>query len=276
MSEFPFSKEEWETCMKVLTALKDDPFNNPDNLSFKTLITAIHKKAKKEIRRAENDLESSEDKQKIEQTTIITNAQQNKTLYTHEKNNIDTQYTSLNNVMKCYACNSNYQLLHSFYHRLCPNCAELNYHFRQLEVDFSDHQVLITGGRVKIGYAAALKFLKSGAKVLLTTRFPALALEQFSQEKDFEKWQDKLIIYGLDLRNIRDVYEFITYCKANLISLDILINNAAQTIKYTADYYQPLILQEKQKLLNHQPHNLFANDTPIVLHQEQLLCPHSQ
>jgi hypothetical protein len=41
MKEYAFSPQEWEICLKVLTALKDNPLQNPDNQSFKTLITAI-------------------------------------------------------------------------------------------------------------------------------------------------------------------------------------------------------------------------------------------
>ena len=49
-SEQKFSAEEWETCLKVLNALKEDPFLNPDNRTFSGLITKIHKNAKKQSR----------------------------------------------------------------------------------------------------------------------------------------------------------------------------------------------------------------------------------
>ncbi|MCD8043757.1 MAG: hypothetical protein LUH10_11905 [Tannerellaceae bacterium] len=47
MSQSNFTEHEWEICIKVLTALKDDPMRNPDNLTFKTLIKKIYKKARK-------------------------------------------------------------------------------------------------------------------------------------------------------------------------------------------------------------------------------------
>jgi hypothetical protein len=45
--EEKFSREEWETCLKVLNSLKDNPFENPDNQSFKTLIASIYNRLKK-------------------------------------------------------------------------------------------------------------------------------------------------------------------------------------------------------------------------------------
>lgn len=277
IDQYPFSSEEWDACIKVLTALKDDPFANPDNQQLKTLITAIHKKARKEIRHLESNVQEldnkakeQEDKQKITETVIIKKAKENTTIYTHQ-NHEDESSSMLNNPVRCYACQKDYKQLHFFYHRLCPECAELNYNFRQLEPDFKDFQVVITGGRVKIGYATALKFLKSGAKVLVSTRFPALAWEQFSKEPDFEKWQQNLTLYGLDLRDIKAVYGFIEYCQKEIPYLDILVNNAAQTIKYPLSYYQPLIQQEKQILLEFQSPKLLGNSTPIALSEDKLL-----
>ena len=48
-----FTPEEWEQCIKVLSVLKDDPFNNPDNRLLASLITKIHKQVKKN-KRSEN------------------------------------------------------------------------------------------------------------------------------------------------------------------------------------------------------------------------------
>lgn len=45
MASYPFSNEEWETCLKVLEALQENPLHNPDNQRFKTLISSIRKKA---------------------------------------------------------------------------------------------------------------------------------------------------------------------------------------------------------------------------------------
>ena len=44
---YGYKREEWEACLRVLAVLKDDPFNNPDNQILASLITSVHKKAKK-------------------------------------------------------------------------------------------------------------------------------------------------------------------------------------------------------------------------------------
>ena len=43
----------------------------------------------------------------------------------------------------------------------------------------SDGRVLITGGRIKIGYEATLILLRSGARVVMTSRFPVDAAKRF-------------------------------------------------------------------------------------------------
>jgi NAD(P)-dependent dehydrogenase (short-subunit alcohol dehydrogenase family) len=268
--QYAFTPEEWESCLKVLTALKDNPFENPDNQRFKTLITAIHKKAKKQVSLDKLEETQRIDHEKLKQTTIIQQAQSNTSSYTHHTDQ-RTDYSQLNRPQTCYVCHNSYHLVHFFYHKLCPECAEINYGYRQLNPDFKDFQVVITGGRVKIGYATTLQFLRSGAKVLATSRFPAAALEQFSQEPDFEVWKENLTLYGLDLRNIKAVYQFTDYCKTHLPSIDILVNNAAQTIKYPAEYYLPLVQKERDNLLLFRASNLIENATPIALLPAQLL-----
>ncbi len=273
MDEFPFSPAEWEACLKVLKALQEDPFHNPDNQAFKTLFSSIHKKVRKASRNhALQEQLARQDAELIKSTSIVKNAINNTTHYRHEAQR-GTAYGELNSPENCYVCNNPYQQLHFFYHRLCPACAEENYAYRQLPVDLRGWQFIITGGRVKIGYATALKCLQSGAKVLLTTRFPALAWEQFSQEPDFQEWRDRLTIYGLDLRNLKAVDTFCQYCFENLAHLDVLINNAAQTIKYPDTYYQPLIQREGHLLKAHANPQLLGNPTPVAAPQAQLMTP---
>ncbi|MGB1216854.1 MAG: SDR family oxidoreductase, partial [Saprospiraceae bacterium] len=111
--------------------------------------------------------------------------------------------------------------------------------------------------------ATALKLLRNHANLTVTTRFPALALAEFQKEKDFSTWENKLNIYGLDLRNLKAVEEFINYYIKKNNHLDILINNAAQTIKYDEKYYVPLIAQEKElKLLMGE--KIIPNKTAIL------------
>ena len=48
-------------------------------------------------------------------------------------------------------CGSRFQKLHSFYDRLCPECADLNFQKRNQTADLRGYVAIVTGGRVKIG-----------------------------------------------------------------------------------------------------------------------------
>lgn len=147
---------------------------------------------------------------------------------------------------------------------MCPKCADENYEKRFLSADLTGRNVILTGGRVKVGFATALKLLRNGANLVLTTRFPALALETLQQEADYENWKDRLWVYGLDLRNLKAIQEFIDFYKSNFETLDIIINNAAQTIKYPDEYYLPIIKRENEMLVEFKNYQkLIPNTTKI-------------
>lgn len=286
MNEYSFSEDEWKACLKVLSSLVEDPLNNPDNLAFKTLITQISKKAKKQIAlqkdmepiaKRDNQFMSRRERQKKEdadllrQTTIVDKANSNSTVFQHAEDE-HKPTSKLHSPLRCYICNSYYTELHFFYHRLCPDCAAENYNKRKVQVNLSGYKAIVTGARVKVGYATTLKLLRIGASVIATSRFPALALESYKTEPDFETWKDQLILYGLDLRNIKEVYAFTTFCKNQFEAIDILINNAAQTIKYNQAYYLPLQQNEALALTSGASFNLIENKTPIFINQQKLLA----
>jgi hypothetical protein len=62
----------------------------------------------------------------------------------------------------CYVCKQDFAELHHFYDQLCPACAELNFRKRTELADLRGRVALLTGGRVKIGYQAGIKLLRSG------------------------------------------------------------------------------------------------------------------
>ena len=144
----------------------------------------------------------------------------------------------------CYVCKTGYTEVHFFYHLLCPACAAYNYRMRDLTADLTGRVALVTGGRVKIGHQTVLRLLRDGAKVLVTTRFPLAAARRFQAEHDSEKWQQRLQIYGLDLRNIPAVEAFAGHLLETEPFLDIVIHNAAQTVRRPRGFYQELINQE--------------------------------
>lgn len=268
--QYNFSELEWQSCLRVLNELKEHPFQNPDNRLFSGLITKIHKQAKKQSKRNDYLQKKAADLAIIQASNIAKNALNNVTSYDAGER-VNQRYTPLQIEKNCYACNSKYNLAHSFYNRLCPSCSELNYAHRFREVDLTNRNIILTGGRVKIGYATALKFLRANANLTLTTRFPAIALNQLQKEEDYDQWKDNLKVYGLDLRNLKAVEAFINDYRNQHKYLDILVNNAAQTIHYTDEYYLP-ILESEQKLLEvYKNHSLLSANTTEVTSQKMLL-----
>lgn len=144
----------------------------------------------------------------------------------------------------CYVCKRKYFRRHFFYERLCVTCGDKNYRKRHNQADLNGRIALVTGGRVKIGYATALNLLRNGAQVIVTSRFPHDTARRYAEETDFNEWQDRLHIYGLDLRHIPSVQAFIQHLYATYPHLDILINNAAQTIRRPPEYYAHLMALE--------------------------------
>ncbi|WP_267404122.1 MULTISPECIES: SDR family oxidoreductase [unclassified Chryseobacterium] len=265
-----FTQSEWKSCLKVLNALKDEPFSNPDNQTFSGLITKIHKNAKKQSRQENYFQMKSHDLEINSESVLMKKALAGVSAFYDDQKG-ETQLTKLQIPKNCYCCNQSYHYAHSFYTRLCPKCADENYEKRFLSTDLAGRNVILTGGRVKVGFATALKLLRNGANLVLTTRFPALALETLQQEVDYDEWKDRLWVYGLDLRNLKAIQEFIDFYKSNFETLDILINNAAQTIKYPDQYYLPVIKRENEMLVecrNNQ--KLIPNATAISSEIEKL------
>jgi len=152
----------------------------------------------------------------------------------------------LHSPRNCYICKEEFTRLHFFYDTMCEKCGDLNYRKRFQTADLQGHVALITGGRLKIGYQAVLQMLRAGAVVIATTRFPVDAALRYSGEEDYTVWGDKLQIHGLDLRHIPSVEIFAGYVEQKYGRLDILINNAAQTVKRPAAFYAHLIENEKK------------------------------
>ena len=149
----------------------------------------------------------------------------------------------------CYVCKTEFTKLHHFYDTMCPDCAEFNYQKRFQTAPLKGQVALITGSRLKIGYQATLMMLRAGAKVIATTRFPNDSALRFSKESDFPIWGHRLQIYGLDLRHTPSVELFCDYIKETYLRLDILINNAAQTVRRPPGFYAHLMENETKDIM---------------------------
>ena len=148
----------------------------------------------------------------------------------------------------CYVCKAEFTQLHFFYDTLCPSCSGLNYQKRFQTADLKGQVALITGSRLKIGYQATLMMLRSGATVIGTTRFPIDSALRYSKEKDFNEWGDRLHIYGLDLRHTPSVEIFCSHIEQTFDRLDLLINNAAQTVRRPPGFYAHLMHNETKAI----------------------------
>ncbi|MEM9541202.1 MAG: SDR family oxidoreductase [Cyanobacteria bacterium P01_E01_bin.42] len=146
----------------------------------------------------------------------------------------------MNKPKRCFTCKISYTDSHSFYPGLCQSCGDINYRKRQQVADLQGKFALVTGARIKIGYGVVLKLLRDGATVIATTRFPHDAARRYREETDFEIWRDRLQIYKLDLRHLRRVEQFAEHLCDRYLRLDIIINNAAQTIRRPPQFYQHL------------------------------------
>ena len=154
----------------------------------------------------------------------------------------------LRNSRRCYICKERYREVRSDYHMLCDRCAEENLARRHARCDLRGRIAVVTGGRVKIGFHVALKLLRDGARVLVTTRFPRDAARRFAEVPDSADWRDRLHVHGVDFLDLPAVAELIAEVHRRFDHLDILINNAAQTIRRPPAYYREVRAAESAPL----------------------------
>lgn len=135
---------------------------------------------------------------------------------------------------------------------ICSECEAMNEKHRNRSADLSGYTALVTGGRIKIGYAVCLRLLRNGASVIAVTRFPYDALKRYSEESDYAEFKDRLYICEFDLKRVDRICELIEYVKTTFPDgLDILVNNAAQTIRKAPSYYNQLAADEKSLRLEY-------------------------
>ncbi|MFT6826762.1 MAG: NAD(P)-dependent dehydrogenase (short-subunit alcohol dehydrogenase family), partial [Roseivirga sp.] len=145
---------------------------------------------------------------------------------------------------ECYVCKTSFDRLHHFYDTMCTDCGDFNYAKRFQNADLTGQVALVTGSRLKIGYHITVMMLRAGATVIATTRFPIDSAIRYAKEPDFTEWGHRLKIHGLDLRHIPSVEIFCNYIEQQYDRLDVLINNAAQTVRRPSGFYAHLMPNE--------------------------------
>jgi NAD(P)-dependent dehydrogenase (short-subunit alcohol dehydrogenase family) len=187
-----------------------------------------------------------------------------------------TAHRASEELQHCYVCKQKYTQIHHFYDQMCPACAELNFTKRTELADLRGRVALLTGGRVKIGYQAGLKLLRSGAHLIVTTRFPRDSASRYAREPDFGEWGDRLEIFGLDLRHTPSVEAFCSEMLKSRTRLDFIINNACQTVRRPPAFYAHMMEGETAALKGMPEHTRSLlgeydrRDVPGLVHAPKL------
>ena len=141
-------------------------------------------------------------------------------------------------IKACYVCRRSIHTQHNHYTHMCMLCGHINWHKRIATKKMKGVNAVVTGGRIKIGFETATRLLRCGCNVIISTRFADDALERYKAEPDFEDWKERLYIVQVNFLTIASTKKFIQFVMSTFTTLDILINNAAQTIKRVAEFYK--------------------------------------
>jgi NAD(P)-dependent dehydrogenase (short-subunit alcohol dehydrogenase family) len=255
--------EDVRTCVRVLRLIEADRSHltcltqeqRRELLMLAGLVTKPERhdvsRMLKGFRRAKRQISQEHDRNIIERAGL--RVQRRSKVYTplwleRPKPEVDAAAREFHQERNCYVCKQPFAKMHRYYDSLCEECGEFNYAKREQTADLVGHYALITGARVKIGFQASLKLLRAGAHVIVTTRFPVDAVERYSKETDFGEFRERLEIHGLDLRHTPSVELFTQFLSERLPRLDYLLNNACQTVRRPAGFFEHLLAREDAPL----------------------------
>ncbi len=268
------SSADIDKCISTIQELLEDTdklFELPEEQRVELMKVSglLSRPSKEEFARRRKDAKKAAKRKKIEREkharkhTGIRSAREN-TVFVAPKlldftaiEDMDEQ--ELESPRNCYVCKTLYTKLHHFYDSMCKDCGDFNYAKRFQTADLKGQVAIVTGSRLKIGYHITLMMLRAGATVVATTRFPVDSAVRYSKEDDFQEWGHRLKIHGLDLRHIPSVEIFCNFIEQKYDRLDILINNAAQTVRRPAGFYQHLMEMEEK------PYNDLSEFERLVL-----------
>jgi hypothetical protein len=271
--------EDLETFLRVVAAAERLPLEHPDAIAVQRATAKLYKTVKVRRRVEKRAAVVAHDEEVTARTATgapdrIDDETQGLPLVSRAQGAIAG---TLMQPRACYVCKDRYVEVDAFYHQLCPRCAALNHAKRDARTDLTGRRALLTGGRAKIGMYIALRLLRDGADTTITTRFPRDAARRFAAMPDSAQWLDRLRIVGVDLRDPGQVVA-LADSVAERGPLDILINNAAQTVRRSAGAYAPLTEAERAPLSAgplpeittfgrpHEEHPALLNGTPGSAH----------
>ncbi len=237
------------TCLRVLEQLEQLDKEHPQSIVVQRAVGRMFKMLKRRRRTAARDTVAEADRAVVHAT-----ATGSPNRIDDETNGIplssSTSGASAGTLLKprpCYICKQRYTRVDAFYHQLCPDCAERGHAKRTARTDLHGRRALLTGGRAKIGMYIALRLLRDGAHTTITTRFPNDAIRRFTAQPDSADWIHRLRVVGIDLRDPAQVVALTDDLVAQG-PLDILINNAAQTVRRSSGAYGALVDAESGPL----------------------------
>ncbi|TXI54338.1 SDR family oxidoreductase [Mycolicibacter arupensis] len=238
--------ERLATCLQVLAEIDALPPEHPDAVAVRRATARMFKAVKKARRSAKRDAVASADKAVIAATATgapgrIDDETQGIPLVSAA---VGASAGTLLRSRACYICKTHYTQVDAFYHQLCPDCATMSRAKRDARTDLTGRRALLTGGRAKIGMYIALRLLRDGAHTTITTRFPNDAVRRFAAMPDSADWLHRLQVVGIDLRDPAQVVALADTVAAQG-PLDILINNAAQTVRRAPGSYAALVQAER-------------------------------
>jgi NAD(P)-dependent dehydrogenase (short-subunit alcohol dehydrogenase family) len=238
-----------EEALKVLAEAEALPLDHPDALAVQRATASLYKTVKVRRRNERREAILAHDRAVTAATATgapgrIDDETEGLPLVSSVKGAVAGE---LMESRACYVCKQRYTVVDAFYHQLCPDCARQNHARRDARTDLTGRRALLTGGRAKIGMHIALRLLRDGAHLTITTRFPNDAVRRFAGMPDADEWLHRLKVVGIDLRDPAQVVALAESVAADG-PLDILINNAAQTVRRSAAAYAPLIAAEAAPL----------------------------
>ena len=254
-AETAIDAEDMATTLRVIGMLHELPAGHPDIETVKRAAGTMYKRVRK-ARRAEARAAELGPLREQDAKVLASTATGSPLRIDDEtkgipltSNVIGEVAGELNTPRGCYICHAKYTTVDAFYHWLCPNCAAMSHAKRHQRVDLRGKRALLTGGRAKIGMYIALMLLRDGAHLTITTRFPRDAARRFAELADSPEWIDRLKIVGIDLRDPTQVIALADEVAADG-PLDILINNAAQTVRRSPGAYSNLTAGEDLSLIH--------------------------
>ncbi|MCX4445442.1 SDR family NAD(P)-dependent oxidoreductase [Streptomyces sp. NPDC087866] len=241
--------ERLAVCLSVLDELDTIEVDHPDAVAVRRATAGIYRTVKQRRRQERRAAKTAHDKA-VTEATATGSAERidDETQGVLPSSSATSEIAGiLQRPRSCYVCKTRYIEVDAFYHQLCQDCARENRARRDARTDLTGRRALLTGGRAKIGMYIALRLLRDGAHTTITTRFPNDAIRRFKAMEDSDEWIHRLKIVGIDLRDPAQVVALADSVAAEG-PLDILINNAAQTVRRSPQAYSELLSAESAPL----------------------------